>query len=292
MTEAMPELIRNNFIYRRVWNDIHNKDMNSVFLFLGDVGRGKSTGAIRFGQDLDPNFSLERICFTAEEFFTEVEKLSPGSVIIFDEAVGSEEAMDARSALTHTNKILSFFSTISRAKRLIIIYVCPFLSQLDKRLRTIGLTGLVVFQGIDRKRKRGKAVFYWAYGNPLSDKVLKPHPRLKDMSTGELFEVNEITIPKPREELIAEYKQKKDNFINQKIREWKEQLIEKKERARNKKVSIRHYFKKALKDLNNYKDQEGRISVPLLRAKLDLNEKNARMLKSALKNHIINQDKQ
>ena len=231
-SKKFPPHIKKNFIYRRVWTDIYRKDQNAIFLFIGDVGKGKSTGAMRFGQDLDPNFSLERICFSTVELFDLIQKgdskgkLKPGSVILFDEAAGSEEGIDSRNSLTKSNKILSFFSTISRAKRFIIIYVAPLFSQFDKRIRTIGITGVVLFTGIDYKRKRGLANFYWSYGLPLSDRTMMPKPRLRNPDTGEFFVVDQITIPRPDMKLIKEYKTKKNNFIDEKIKQWRTELVD------------------------------------------------------------------
>lgn len=290
MTEKLPTHIKNNFIYRRTYTNVRTQEMNAVFLFVGDIGKGKSTGAIRFAEDLDPDFNIERICFTTEEFLNVLKngdskgKLKVGSVIIFDEAAGSEESADSRNALTHTNKIMSWLSTISRAKRWIIIYVCPFLSQLDKRIRLIGITGIVDFKDIDRRNKRSYANFYWSYGSSLSDKVLTPKPRLRDKETGEVFKISHITLPLPKnKELLKAYKKKKLAFIDGKVTDWYKVVASMKKKQAKRKIDLRKYLEKANKmGMQEFRSVKGKISVALIMTKLGLSEKQAKHLKTVL----------
>ncbi len=288
MSKVMPAHIKKNFIYRRVWNDVYRKDQNAIFLFIGDIGTGKSTGALKFGEDLDERFSLERVCFTTTELFDLIQKgdsngkLRPGSVIIFDEAAGSEDAADSRNSLTKSNKILSFFSTISRAKRYIIIYVAPMFSQFDKRIRLIGITGIVLFTGIDREENRGLANFHWSYGLPFSDRTMMPYPRIKNKETGEIFIVNQIGIPKPDEKLIKNYKIKKNAFIDRKIREWRNELVEFKNRKEDKQNEFKRYYNSARKNAHEFLDFNGKISKGKLRVHYKLNDRDAATLKKLL----------
>ena len=41
MTKPVPEHIKRNFIYRKIWNDIYREEENAVLLWIGNVGKGK-----------------------------------------------------------------------------------------------------------------------------------------------------------------------------------------------------------------------------------------------------------
>lgn len=286
--KKMPQHIKENFVYRKVWSDVYYKDQNAIFLFIGDVGTGKSTGGLLFGENLDENFSLERVCFSTSELFDLIQKgdshgkLKPGSVIIFDEAAGSEDAVDARNSLSKPNKILSFFSTISRAKRYIIIYIAPFFSQFDKRIRMIGVTGIVVFKGIDLKRKLSRANFHWSYGLPFSDRTLIPKPRLIS-EKGEKYTVDRILLPKPSASLIKEYKIKKNKFIDGKIGDWRKQLVEIKEKKRDShRGSFKRTFDSAKRNIEALIDEKGNVSKGKLRLMYSMDDRTAVAIKKLL----------
>ena len=289
MVQKMPSIIKNNFIYGRVWNLIRHEEMNAIFLFNGDVGRGKSTGALRFGEDLDPTFSLERVCFSITELLKLVQegdskgKLKRGSVIVFDEAAGSDDSIDAREALTHTNKIVSKFTTISRAKGLIIIYCTPLRSQLDKRVRLIGVTGSMNFFSIDRVNKRSRANFYWSYVSASSDKVFTPRPRILNMETHKIIDIPYVTIPLPNKELVKAYKAKKSIFIDFNISKWYNQMKEKRVKKRGPDLAyMKAAYKKAMDNLDSLYDVSGKLSVAMIRFKLGVSDNISRQLKSII----------
>ncbi|MCX6798697.1 MAG: hypothetical protein NTW59_01205, partial [Candidatus Diapherotrites archaeon] len=231
MTEAMPPTVARNFIYKKLWVDTHKKKKNATLLFLGDVGTGKSIGALRFAEELDPNFSVERVCFSIKDLLRLLDegdskgKLGKGSVVILDEIAGSEENADSRSFMSRENKIISYVQTIFRARQLIVIFIAPFFGQVDKRLRQIGVSGIAVFKGVNFKKKCSKAAFYWSVPAPLIGKTYLPKPRLVDKKTGESIIIDRILVDKPSEALIKDYEVKKSAFIKDNIHEWYGQLV-------------------------------------------------------------------
>jgi energy-coupling factor transporter ATP-binding protein EcfA2 len=290
----MPQYIRNNFIFRRVWNNVYEYEKGATFLVIGDVGTGKSTGAITMAAALDPNFNIERITFTASEFMNLIDKgdkkgkLGPGSAIIFDEAAGSEEAMDSRNSLSNINKTISQFATISRAKRLIIFYVAPFLEQMDKRIRKIGLTGIFCFVGVpDRAKKRSTAFFYWSVPNAMRGWVSNPHPRQK--TPGQRLKIyNKVSLPLPHIDIVPEYKDKKMNFIARKISDWNKQYSEKKELAKENK-NIQAIINDASKKIDKYVNKNGKMLRAQLRLDYNIGDNTARSVGQYL---VLLQEKQ
>lgn len=292
--EKMPPHIKRNFVYRKIYNNIYEKDKEANFLIIGDTGSGKSTGCIRIGTDIDPNFSLERVCFSFTGILRLIKdgdskgKLGPGSVIIFDEAAGSEEGADSRNALTHTNKMISFFATISRSKRLIIMYVTPFLEQLDRRIRKIGLTGILCFVGTpDRKTNRSTARIYWSVAHPMSGKVTNPHPVVKERG-GQDVTYNQITIPLPRDkELIKKYKEIKDDFINGKIDDWIIELTKIKEKKDGIKIDLDPIKKYMNQHPKEFLNEKGKVDLSSILLKYpEVPDNTGRILRRYLQNQL------
>lgn len=285
LTKKLPVHIKQNFIYSWVYRLIYREEQNCVLLFIGNVGLGKSTGALRWGEDLDPSFSVERVCFNLEQFFTLLDrgdskgKLRRGSVLVFDEAAGSKEAVDSRESLTATNKIVSFFSTISRAKGYIIIYCIPLISQLDKRARSIGVKGICNFLGVDRREKRGRAVFYYNITHSFSDKAMRPKPRVRGEDGERLLDHGEISIPLPRsKELVKAYKRKKNMFIDESVSKWKKEI----DGINKSKKSFAEYCKEAKRREKELMDKDGVVNVGKIRLVLGVGDNAAHSIRSVV----------
>jgi len=254
-TPKMPEHIKSKFYYRHYWNELYQNDKGVALLFIGQVGSGKSTGGLKFGEDLDPNFSIERVVNTTKDFLKLTTKgdsngkLRVGSVILFDEIAGSGEAADARSFLSKTNKFLNYFVTKSRAKKFIIIYAAPSRMQIDSNVRKIGVTSILNFHGIDFKNTFSRATFYWNYITAMTGGQYNPRPLIK-VGSGGHYRVSKIRINKPSNELIKAYKKKKMDFIDEDAESMIKQLEKETEKSSSKSYSerIREVFNEAKND--------------------------------------------
>lgn len=296
MTKKVPPHISRNFIYKRVWNSVHRGKNNAVFLFIGDTGTGKSTGAIKMATDLDTTFSLQRICFTLTEFFKLLDegddngKLKRGNVIIFDEAAGSKDALDSRESLTATNKIASQFTTISRAKGYIIIYCTPLISQVDKRVRMIGVKGIFNFKGVDFEQKRSTANFYYNIVSGFATKEMRPKPRILDSGTSKIMQINAVTFPLPDDlQLVKAYEKKKDEFITRSITDWKKEI----QAIMQKKNSSEFFegkYNEALSIADKLKDARGNFTLGLVRLKLGIGDNAGRQILSLLRGVEVERD--
>lgn len=269
-----PTKVKNDPIYNRVWSLIWNNQMNATFLVLGGVGKGKSTAAIKMACDLDATFNVDRICFSIEQMLQLINngdsfgnRLTRGKAIVLDEAAGSEEAADSRNSMSRLNKIISFFTTISRQKGLIIFYITPLLSQLDKRLRLVGVTGIIVMRGIDRRRNLSEATFQWCFASALTDTMLMPKPRFFDEDDNFTM-LHTIWFRQPEDkELMSSYKKKKTEFIKASTRKWHSSIVVAREKqARGvelKHIDIAELAKKvmAVKEKVIYKGQLSRVLI-------------------------------
>lgn len=281
--EKYPEHIYSNPIYYRTYNIVFKKKKGCSFLVCGGGGCGKSWGSIKMGEDLDPNFNINRIVFTAAEFIRLVknEKLPPGSVIVFDETTGSEEGLDSRDALSIGNKRISNFMSMCRVLRLILFWIAPVKSTMDKRLRLFNNTGTFNFIRVNFKEKTSIASFKWNLIKGDSEKNWEVFPAIFDASGKRQIRIETLIIPKPNnEELLKVYEEKKINFVRKKIDDWEAQLS--KEHPLKGVVGLDEVYVKAKNIIGKITGSKGQLSTELMMLELGVNERQARGLREKL----------
>jgi len=111
---------------------------NLIFLFMGDVGTGKSWGAVNFGRLFDPWFSMDKVVYEPAEFFDALDRVEHrGEVIIWDEAgVG----MPSREWNSLFNRVVSKTLQIFREAtpgRIVLIFATPRKIFMDKAARLL-----------------------------------------------------------------------------------------------------------------------------------------------------------
>lgn len=113
--------------------DLMHKAVRSNWDFIiivdGTEGGGKSTLAIQGACYLDPDFNLDRVCFSPEEFEKKVIKAQKYQAIIYDEAV---TGLYSRETMQFINIALTKLLAQIRQKNLFIFVVVPTFFDLDK----------------------------------------------------------------------------------------------------------------------------------------------------------------
>ncbi len=288
MTDAIPEHIKNNFLYHEIYKRCHLENKNFTLLVAGQVGVGKSFSSLRIAQDLDPTFNIDRVCFSVSELLALMDTghLNKGSAIIMDEASGSEENIDSRSFMSAENKIMSFVATTCRALNLFMIYISPSVKQIDLRVRTIGVGGTLVLKKVYREQGYTRGDFYWQTFNPRTGKIYTPKPRLYNPKTGTRTLVDYVLIPKPSQDLVKTYEQKKNQFIHNNLKKWRKQLEDKEKNKTTKNQTEPELMiqlkKKILQSPSEYKNQRLRFSSHIIKAKLGTTESMSRALSQML----------
>jgi len=113
---------------------------------------GKSALATRICEQLDPDFSAERVFFFLDELFPLVrhDKLPPGSFALIDEAGASLDARRFMSAINvHSTHVFEAFGI----KQVSVVFTLPSLKMIDANVRR--LMHCMAFQ-----RDRGYARIY------------------------------------------------------------------------------------------------------------------------------------
>jgi len=233
---AQPPVIKNNFIYRHVWNNIHTRDLNATFCIVGTPGKGKSTLGLKMCEDLDPTFTTDRVCYSVVDMVRLLaikgkDRLKPGSCILFDEIV-NEQGGYSRTALSKHNQIMNFVVANMRARRIVLIICLPKFTQLDKDIREVGLTGVFQMQTINREKQMSKSKFKWMTVDEMTGNVMSPFPRLLSEDGMQRYKVKAVWFKRPSKELEKAYKQKKKEYMQSKVEKWLGMLTNEKGEAK------------------------------------------------------------
>ena len=143
--------------------NIHKKDKDGVYIVDGEEGSGKSVFALQIAKVLDPEFSLDRECFSAEEFVKAIVKSKKGQCVIYDEAF---TGLSSRGSLSEINRLLVSLMMEMRQKNLFVIIVMPTFFLLDKYVALWRAKGL--FHVYTKRGKRGR----WCFFNKKKKKLL------------------------------------------------------------------------------------------------------------------------
>lgn len=108
------------------------KKFDQVILITGRERSGKSTLGLKLASMLDPDFTLDRLAFTQEEFKELVREAPDESAIVMDEA---GVAMFSRDWMTKGQKELIKAFICFGIKRLKAILILPHITMLDYQLR-------------------------------------------------------------------------------------------------------------------------------------------------------------
>jgi adenylate kinase family enzyme len=277
MTEAMPEHYKGNFIYRHIWNNITQRDMNATFVIVGTPGKGKSTLALKICEDIDPTFNVNRICYSVVEMVSLLAKkgdeyLKPGAAVMFDEIV-NEQGGYSRTALSKHNQVMNFVIANMRARQIVLIICLPKFTQLDKDIREVGLTGVFQMGYIDRNRKKALTKFKWRQADEMTGMMKDIFARLKDGPNNRKYKVTKIWWGKPSNELEKAYKIKKKSYMEDKVAKWLEMLTD--EKGDKKLTHARDIAKKILEQPEKYQTN-GKFDYIKILANFEVGDQKAR----------------
>jgi hypothetical protein len=274
---AQPDVIKNCFLYRHMWNNVHERDLNATFVIVGVPGRGKSTLGLKIGEDFDPTFNVDRVCYSVVDMVRLLakkgdEKLKPGSVILFDEIV-NEQGGYSRTALSKHNQVMNFVVANMRARRIVLIICLPKFTQLDKDIREVGLTGVFQMLTIDRKRKMAKAKYKWSSVDEMSSNTITPFPRLVSDDRTKKLKVTAVWFGKPSQALEKAYKQKKFAYMAEKVEKWLGMLTD--EKGEVKLTHARDIAKLILREPKKYQT-DGKYDYIKILANFEVGDQKAR----------------
>ena len=271
------------------------RDLNENFmgLIIGMPGKGKTWAAARIAEQIDPTFTIDRVCISYKEFLQVMKQLASeweatgsvaGKVVIFDEFQQSASARKWQSQVnTAINDVLHTF----RFMNLIVIFTTPHISFVDVNARAVMHFVITMKRKYkDRGLTLGKLNFTEIKNDPHnpSDKLYSFAPMV--FNENGVVKISEIFFEKPSKAMQL--------AIDQKINAFKmsvlDKAIEKTEKmeAEAKEVKLtpaereREYAKDIFEQGLRYKDpQTGKWDRGALM--LDYPEISERKLRAVLK---------
>lgn len=206
--DRIPDPVKHSPILRKViYRRVHEWDQNFMGVMVGETGKGKSYAALRLAEALYPNFSIDDVAFTLQEFFQLVEEDRPeGSVIILDEAgVGASHRDWYDDAHQHLNYVLQTW----RHQNRIAILTIPELDKLDPVARA-RLHGYFEMIRINHQEEWSRAQFKRIKTNPRTGENYYRYPRLRWNGTKRKYKG--LTFGLPSEDLRDAYEERKEAF--------------------------------------------------------------------------------
>lgn len=155
-----------NWLYTKItktWMPSIQKDDDFVCVVDGAERSGKSVFAQQLAISLDPNFTHENICMTADAFKKAIDEAKKGTAIIYDEAF---TGLSSKGTLSSINKIVVEQMMEMGQKCLKVIIVMPTFFYLEKYVALFRAECL--FHIYKKRKKRG----FWIYFGPKRKKSL------------------------------------------------------------------------------------------------------------------------
>ncbi len=188
---------------------------NVIALFVGQTGSGKSYSAIRLAERVDPNFSVDRIVFTVEDFMALVNSdLPKGSVIIFDDA---GLGINARLWQDLSARIFGMLTQGFRYKQINTFITVPdesFIERQSRKLVHIRFEATDV-QGMMKMKLLSRNTF-----DP--EHPLAKFPRIHRGIAEIVLKMVKFRLPTA--ELTRKYEEKKKEYMEAKFKEFEESL--------------------------------------------------------------------
>jgi hypothetical protein len=193
------------------------KDKNNLVVFVGQTGSGKSWAALDAARKMDPQFSINHVHFTIEDFLDDIADVIDAredgrtvcQTLILDEAA---VGFNARKSMHGANIDFADLLAIFRYLNLTVFFTFPTLESFDVAGRRlihfiVDMTGIDDVHGtsyahllmIDARRSFGQ--------EPKRFKVVIDIENL-----GSRFQLDPIRFDKPPETLLKAYKVKKEKF--------------------------------------------------------------------------------
>lgn len=248
-------------IYRR-----QDLGINSICLYLGPRGAGKSYGSMRVAESFDPTFNIDRVTFNVKDFMSVINKLKEQNLkwpwCVFDEA-----GMDtpARKWLSQANMVISLFSQSSRYTQINVGICTPDPSLVDLHIRTLSDFWIVL-------KARGRGTVYTTRSNPFSKKFTTPI-------------LCPIKLSLPSKSLYEAYEKKREKAMSTFYEGYEQELEQKSLREEHRRRDLLSEAKECIEDLLSDSDPQI-IDYKKVIVKLNVSQSKAYDLKYQLEDLI------
>ena len=191
------------------------ENRNANLIFVGDTGSGKSYSAIYLGEQVDPNFSVDRIVFTTRDFIHLVNSdLPKGSYIIYDDA---GLGIPAREWQNTSAKVFGLLFQGFRYKNLISAITVPDMSFIERQSRVL------MHLMLEATGKHGIMKPFFPFHLVRGDDMLSwKYPVM--VYRGRKMQVTQQRFALASSELLKAYEEKKQAYMEMRNRKFEEDL--------------------------------------------------------------------
>lgn len=214
-----PDIVRGNPILRtKVWGKMNLHDDNWMGAIVGETGSGKSWASLRIAEAVDPDFSIDQVAFSMEEFMRLVldDSHGRGSMIVFEEASVQANSHDWQSK---GNKVLRQVLDTWRHQNRGVCFTLPAFGSLDKGARG-RMSALIQMESKREDEGYTTAKYKWVDQDTDTGKLYKKYPRLG----GKKYK--RLKIQKPSRDLREAYEKRKEEFTNDLNEQLLQELLE------------------------------------------------------------------
>jgi len=198
-----------------------SRNQNLLVVFTGQTGTGKSLSALEFAHLIDPTFTADQVVFTVKEFMSLLKILSPGKVILFDEA-GVD--LDSRRSSSKRNVFFSNIMKTFRYLQIPTIFTLPNLAMLDKNARRLFHLWVKTREIDYRKNICWSSMYLISADDDWNDLISRSLPRVHDSVTHEKRKIVRVGFRKPPQDLLEAYEAKKNKYVIQMLEEMEDGL--------------------------------------------------------------------
>lgn len=279
------------WLLRQAWDMMNKRNEHFVFALVGREGSGKSLTALRFAEELDPNFGVENVIFDVVELLEILHNGDHrrGDVYVLDEAgvsMGNRTWQDRSQILA--NQALQLI----RSHNIGLIFTLPALGDLDSQ----AAERLHGFYDIQNKREgewvQGK--WKWIDVNRWSREAEQyQHYPVRSRPNGPDEEIRSVKFGPPSDELVSEYSPLKEEHQRQSYEKTMDDLAEETEGeeelgageiAQRIKEGDGEGVKEYMRDINN--GAQRTLDKNLIAADFGIGEGMAKRVKSLLMKEV------
>lgn len=207
------------------------ENQNYLLVICGQTGSGKSWRALRLKEMIDPKTGKNyktHIVFTAEQFMDIADGgIGRGDIVVWDE-MGIDEGANNKEWYSVQNKCVNYMLQTVRHQNYGIIFTLPTLADLDSGVLRL-LHGYMQCLHIDPRLDAVKCAYKTFQHNPLYKKTYYKHRRAKlGGMTKKLY--TWYISPPQNQTILNWYEEKHKKFKMDKVKEWKQKILEDKEK--------------------------------------------------------------
>jgi len=233
------------------------KKFNTIMLFCGFAGVGKSYGALTTGEEMDPTFNIDRVTFFPSEFIQQTQKMKRGQYITIDEPAIAG-VLGKRTWYSEMQQALVDVLETFRFKNLTVMFCCINRNLLDSIVRSYLLHYMIIM------RDRGYGLVYSIDPSQFDSTIRTP------------FE-GEVYFELPSKELLKAYEAKRRKIQNSRYIK----SLSKMEQAESERRGFRDVLAEAKERIDELKIED-EVSVAKIREVLGVGRNRAYDLKKLL----------